>query len=79
MATTPTAATPKPATAATAKPATVASAVAHVRGNRKTMVYHRPDCPSYNSVTEKNRIEFNNEAAAQAQSYRIAKNCQKAG
>lgn len=79
VATAPAASTAKPATAATAKPAGAVNAMVHVRGNRKTMVYHRPDCPSYNSIAEKNRIEFNSEAAAQAQSYRIAGNCQKAG
>jgi endonuclease/exonuclease/phosphatase family metal-dependent hydrolase len=46
-----------------------------IRGNRKTMVYHRPDCPSYNAVAEKNRVEFNSAAAAEAQHYRLAGNC----
>ena len=45
------------------------------RGNRKTRVYHRPDCPSYNAVAEKNRVEFNSAAAAEAQHYRLAGNC----
>lgn len=52
------------------KPLTVA-----IRGNRKTMVYHRPDCPSYNSVSEKNRVEFISAAAAEAQHYHLAGNC----
>ena len=46
-----------------------------IRGNRKTMIYHRPDCPSYNTVSEKNRVEFANAAAAEAQHYRLAGNC----
>jgi endonuclease/exonuclease/phosphatase family metal-dependent hydrolase len=46
-----------------------------IRGNKKTMVYHRPDCPSYNAVSEKNRVEFNNAAAAEAQHYHLAGNC----
>ncbi|WP_296256161.1 MULTISPECIES: endonuclease/exonuclease/phosphatase family protein [unclassified Pseudomonas] len=48
---------------------------AAIRGNKKTMVYHRPDCPSYNAVSEKNRIEFISPAAAEAQHYHLAGNC----
>ncbi|MFY1663491.1 endonuclease/exonuclease/phosphatase family protein [Pseudomonas sp. Pseu.R1] len=46
-----------------------------IRGNKKTMIYHRPDCPSYNSVSEKNRMEFDSTAAAEAQHYHLAGNC----
>lgn len=46
-----------------------------IRGNKKTMVYHRPDCPSYNSISEKNRVEFDTAAAAEAQHYHLAGNC----
>lgn len=46
-----------------------------IRGNKKTMIYHRPDCPSYNAVSEKNRVEFDNAAAAEAQHYHLAGNC----
>ncbi len=46
-----------------------------IRGNKKTMIYHRPDCPSYNAVSEKNRVEFDTAAAAEAQHYRLAGNC----
>ena len=46
-----------------------------IRGNRKTLTYHRPDCPSYNSIAEKNRVEFDSTAAAEAQHYHLAGNC----
>jgi endonuclease/exonuclease/phosphatase family metal-dependent hydrolase len=46
-----------------------------IRGNRKTLVYHRPDCPSYDSIAEKNRVEFPSAAAAEAQHYHLAGNC----
>lgn len=46
-----------------------------IRGNKKTMVYHRPGCPSYSAVSEKNRIEFDSTAAAEAQHYHLAGNC----
>lgn len=75
-----TAASPaRPAAAAKTKAATVADATGQVRGNRAKKRYHRPDCPSYNSIAEKNRIEFSSESAAQAEGYSIAGNCQKAG
>lgn len=62
----------KPTTASgdSEKPLTLA-----IRGNKKTMIYHRPDCPSYNAVSEKNRVEFDNAAAAEAQHYHLAGNC----
>lgn len=62
--------TTTPATQDRAKNLTVA-----IRGNKKTMVYHRPDCPSYNAVSEKNRVEFDNAAAAEAEHYHLAGNC----
>lgn len=62
----------KPSTAAndSGKNLTVA-----IRGNKKTMVYHRPGCPSYDAIAEQNRVEFANAAAAEAQHYRLAGNC----
>ncbi|MCD5993551.1 endonuclease/exonuclease/phosphatase family protein [Pseudomonas sp. CDFA 602] len=46
-----------------------------VRGNSASMIYHRPDCPSYAAVSSKNRVDFDSEIAAQNAHYRIAKNC----
>lgn len=46
-----------------------------VRGNRNSDIYHRPDCPSYNKIAERNRIEFKNAAKAISAGYRIAGNC----
>ncbi len=69
----PTASNPmKPAASAGGTPANLTLAI---RGNRKTLVYHRPDCPSYNAIAEKNRVEFNSPAAAEAQHYHLAGNC----
>jgi endonuclease/exonuclease/phosphatase family metal-dependent hydrolase len=62
----------KPAAAGRGEAANLALAV---RGNLKTKVYHRPDCPSYNAIAEKNRVEFNSAAAAEAQHYHVAGNC----
>jgi micrococcal nuclease len=44
-------------------------------GNRKSHIYHRPDCPNYSQIGLKNRVSFNSEAEAQAAGYRIARNC----
>ena len=73
-------AAPFAAAAPAAKPAQVASAAVSgksgpVRGNRNSMTYHRPDCPSYNSISAKNQVEFDSESAALAAHYHIAGNC----
>lgn len=47
----------------------------HIRGNRNSQIFHRSDCPSYNSISEKNTVNFNNAQAAIKAGYRIAKNC----
>jgi len=46
-------------------------------GNRNSMIYHRPDCPDYNKVAERNRVLFRSEADAEAAGYRRAGNCPK--
>jgi micrococcal nuclease len=44
-------------------------------GNRKSHIYHRPDCPNYSQVAPKNRVAFNNVSEAEEAGYRIARNC----
>lgn len=52
------------------------SAAGPVRGNLSSHVYHRATgCPFYDRISAKNRVEFESEAAAQAQGYRLAGNC----
>src|SRR4029077_7908987 len=46
-----------------------------VIGNRKSRIYHRPDCPNYSQVAQKNRVAFKNAAEAEAAGYRVAGNC----
>lgn len=48
---------------------------APVIGNRRSMVYHRRDCPDYARVSEKNRVPFKDQAEAEAAGYRKAGNC----
>ena len=84
------ASTPAPTAAAVAAPAaastsaqttpatpaaSAAAAAGAIIGNKNSKIYHRPDCPGYNNVSEKNQAKFNNVAEAEAAGYRAAKNC----
>lgn len=44
-------------------------------GNRRSHIYHRPDCPNYSQVAPHNRVEFPSTAEAESKGYRIARNC----
>jgi micrococcal nuclease len=44
-------------------------------GNRRSQIYHRPDCPNYSQISPRNRVPFNSAAAAEAAGYRRAGNC----
>lgn len=44
-------------------------------GNRRSHIYHRPDCPNYSQVSPDNRVEFAGTAEAEAAGYRRARNC----
>jgi deoxyribonuclease I len=46
-----------------------------VIGNRNSKIYHLPNCPDYNKVSERNRAPFASEAAAVVAGYRKARNC----
>jgi micrococcal nuclease len=46
-----------------------------VRGNRKSRVYHLPECPDYERVRQENTVSFATEAEAREAGYRKAKNC----
>ena len=46
-----------------------------VIGNRKSGIYHLPDCPSYSHVAERNRVRFATEVDALEAGYRRARNC----
>ncbi|MEO7859511.1 MAG: Ada metal-binding domain-containing protein [Nitrospirales bacterium] len=46
-----------------------------VLGNRKSRIYHRPECPNYSEIAPKNRIAFIGTAKAEQAGYRVAGNC----
>lgn len=51
--------------------------IAPIYGNRNSMIYHLPTCPSYSSVSVENRVIFHQESHAVAAGYRKAGNCPK--
>lgn len=46
-----------------------------IRGNINSMIYHRPDCPGYGQMAERNRVLFADKQAAEEAGYREARNC----
>ena len=44
-------------------------------GNRRSMIYHRPDCPNYHQVSPANRVYFDSREEAERVEYREARNC----
>ncbi len=46
-----------------------------VRGNRRSQIYHRPDCPNYHDISRKNRVPFESAQEAEKAGYRLARNC----
>jgi endonuclease YncB( thermonuclease family)/methylphosphotriester-DNA--protein-cysteine methyltransferase len=62
-------------TGAQATSATSAAATGEIIGNKNSKIFHRPNCPGYNSVSEKNQVKFKSVEEAEAAGYRAAKNC----
>jgi len=51
------------------------SADGKIIGNKNSKVYHLPGCSSYNRVSEKNQVKFDNAAEAEKAGYKLAGNC----
>jgi micrococcal nuclease len=49
--------------------------VGEIRGNRKSRIYHLPECPHYHRLRSANVVSFATETEAQEAGYRKAKNC----
>src|SRR5215831_17231491 len=56
-------------------PAAVVSDNGAIVGNKRTKVYHRPDCPGATKVSPKSRVRFASEPEAQAVGHRLAADC----
>jgi deoxyribonuclease I len=46
-----------------------------VHGNKKSKIYHLPDCPGYAGMNPTSVVAFESEAEAERAGYRKAKNC----
>jgi hypothetical protein len=44
-------------------------------GNKRSQKYHRPDCPSYDLISPKNRVPFESAKKASDAGYALAGNC----
>jgi hypothetical protein len=44
-------------------------------GNRKSRIYHLPECPDYSRVSARHRVPFASAQAAEAAGYRRSRNC----
>lgn len=49
-----------------------------VRGNKKSKIYHLPQCPNYNSIKDENRVIFNSMREAEKSGFQASDNCDKA-
>ena len=56
-------------------PATNQPLSSKIIGNRNSNIYHRPDCPDYNKVSEQNRIYFGSEIESERAGFMKARNC----
>jgi endonuclease YncB( thermonuclease family)/methylphosphotriester-DNA--protein-cysteine methyltransferase len=54
---------------------TPSAATGTIIGNKHSKIYHRPNCPGYKSVSEKNQVRFKSVAEAEAAGYKVTKNC----
>ena len=52
-----------------------AAATGPIFGNKRSMIYHLPNCPDYNKISEKNRQYFKTQEEAEKAGYRMARNC----
>jgi competence protein ComEC len=73
--TTPVESKPTQATQTVKSTLSSSSASGPIIGNKNSKIYHKPSCPGYNSISEKNQVKFNTVAEAEAAGYRVAKNC----
>ncbi len=52
-----------------------AAATGAIIGNRRSQIYHEPNCPNYNDVSPGNRVTFQSRDEAERAGYRRARNC----
>lgn len=62
--------------ASPAGPQDTGASRAVIIGNRRNKIYYWSGCPEYDKVSGRNRVRFQNRAAAEQAGYRPAENCQ---
>lgn len=65
----------KPTSDAPAATGATAATGGQIIGNKRSMIYHLPNCPDYSKVAEKNREYFKTKEEAEKAGYRAARNC----
>ena len=65
----------KPSAPATSTTTAAAVNDGKIHGNKKSMAYHLPSCPSYGKIKAENTVSFNTEDEATKAGYHKAKNC----
>jgi endonuclease YncB( thermonuclease family) len=65
----------RPVRSAPSQPSGQAATAGSIVGNRRSMIYHWPGCPNYNSISAVNRVEFRSREEAERAGYRAARNC----
>lgn len=67
---------PTPRQTETARTGAIASYPnGQIIGNKSSMIYHLPSCPSYDKVSQRNRVYFRTAQEAERAGYRVARNC----
>lgn len=56
---------------------TASNTTGAIVGNKNSHIYHLPNCPDYDKVSAKNRVEFQSAKEAEAAGYRLAGNCRQ--
>lgn len=46
-----------------------------IKGNKRSRIYHLPNCPNYNDIAENNIVWFRTHEEAKKAGFRMAKNC----
>lgn len=46
-----------------------------IKGNKSSRIYHLPNCPNYNDISDRNLVWFKTHEEAKAAGFRMARNC----
>jgi uncharacterized protein YgiM (DUF1202 family) len=66
--------TPQPSTASTLESQTTTVDL-KIKGNKNSLIYHLPNCASYDKISERNIVWFKTTEEAEKAGFRMARNC----